>query len=353
MLFGPALFVHFHRTLFDFLKPIVLNEKRDSASYNSVFSILAHQYSSCQLKKTMDTDRIQINIDTPVEVEFHFPIKDVSGKSHQAMIRYQYPLFVKDYFSRAESILANKVFEGIKIRLTKDTLYSSRKRWIIQKNTSGLRFVGNVLVSINPSICDLSFEVIQTLSKDNQLKCYVLQLPLYVRFEGTRDELIFNNLSFDYPLTDEWHDIVSELSSLSKLINGQLSRNDWEKLWSEINQSYYVVDSIILAEDYSIPNNIQDNLILEYKTYKEIPGTTKTYRIDPANTNTQTQKHIHVYFDGKQLYAMNVDGTPHDGSKYRLSKSDMRFLASLGFKVPENGILDAYLIKDNKQNPPS
>ena len=301
----------------------------------------------------MDTDRIQINVDTPVEVEFHFSIKDVLGKKHQAMIRYQYPLFVKDYFSRAEEILSTTIFDEIRPRLTKDTLYSSRKRWIIQKNTSGLIFAGNILVSLNPSTNDLSIEDIQTLSQNNQLKCYVLQLPLYVRFEGSYDELMFDNINFDYPFTDEWRVVVSELFHLSKLINGQLSRNDWEKLWSTINQSYYVVDSIILAEDYSIPSTVQNNLILEYKTYKEIPGTTKTYRIDPANTNTQTQKHIHVYFDGKQLYAMNIDGTPHDGSKYRLSKSDMRFLASLGFKVPDNGLLEAYVVKDNTQNRPS
>ena len=38
------------------------------------------------------------------------------------------------------------------------------------------------------------------------------------------------------------------------------------------------------------------------------------YRIDPANTNTKTKRHIHIY-NGKESYAQNDDGSPHDGSK--------------------------------------
>jgi len=36
-----------------------------------------------------------------------------------------------------------------------------------------------------------------------------------------------------------------------------------------------------------------------------------SYRIDPENTSTGTQRHIHIWKDGKS-YAQNEDGSPHD-----------------------------------------
>ena len=38
------------------------------------------------------------------------------------------------------------------------------------------------------------------------------------------------------------------------------------------------------------------------------------YRIDPANTSTKTQKHIHIWNDKKE-YIQNDDGSPHDKHK--------------------------------------
>lgn len=290
----------------------------------------------------MDTSLIQIDIYTPVEVEYHFLIADIFGNKHQAMIRYQYPLYVKDYFSRVESILVNDVLKDYKPRLTKDTLYCARKREFIQKSLSGLRFIGNILVSFNPDISELSEDKIVSLSKNNGLKCYSIRLPLYARYDGPKDNLILNHENFDYSLTKEWEDIVIEISYLDKIIHKQLQDSDMDKLWLDVLDSYYTIDSIIVPADYYIKPEISEKLLLEYKTYKNVPGTTKTYRIDPANTNTRTQKHIHVYYDGKQIYAMNVDGTPHDGCKYRLSKNDLKFLNSLGFKTPDDGILEMY-----------
>ena len=140
-----------------------------------------------------------------------------------------------------------------------------------------------------------------------------------------------------------------KLLNLHKLVNNELPNRDFEHLWNEafsFYSSFCIVDAIVVPENYIIPTCRSSELILEFKQYKNIPGTTKTYRIDAANTNTNTQKHIHVYFDGEQLYAINVDGTPHDGSKYKLSKKDQAFLRDMRFVVPENGILEMYFFKD-------
>ena len=297
----------------------------------------------------MDTSFIQININTPIEVEYHFLIADIFGNKHQAMIRYQYPLYVKDYFSRVESILVNDVLKDYKPRLTKDTLYCARKREFLQKSLNGLRFVGDILVTFNPDISVMSEDKIASLLTANGLKCYPIRLPLYVRYDGPKDNLIINHENYNYSLTKEWEDIAQELSYLNKIIHNQLPNCEMDKFWLDVFNSYYTIDSIIVPADYYVKPEALKNLVLEYKTYKNVPGTTKTYRIDPANTNTRTQKHIHVFFDGKQIYAMNIDGTPHDGSKYRLSKADLRFLKDLGFKTPDNGILEMYTFK-GKEN---
>lgn len=45
-----------------------------------------------------------------------------------------------------------------------------------------------------------------------------------------------------------------------------------------------------------------------------LQGKTSTgyaFRVDKANTSTQTQKHIHIT-KGKENYSQNIDGTPHD-----------------------------------------
>ncbi len=89
--------------------------------------------------------------------------------------------------------------------------------------------------------------------------------------------------------------------------------------------------------------NGETKYILEHETYQSFPPTKCVYRLDKGNNAVGQQKHVHVYADKKhnhQLYAINIDGTPHDGSKYQLNKKHQDALRSLGFKVPENGILE-------------
>ena len=103
-----------------------------------------------------------------------------------------------------------------------------------------------------------------------------------------------------------------------------------------------IVDAIVIDSDSSIlTNNINHSqLVYEYHTYKNFGNTTKTYRIDKGNGQPGMQTHIHVYSKSGQLFAMNIDGTTHDGSKIQLSKTDQKILTDLGFTVPKDGILE-------------
>lgn len=85
---------------------------------------------------------------------------------------------------------------------------------------------------------------------------------------------------------------------------------------------------------------------LEHNTYKMLPGTRNSYRIDAQNTRTKTQRHAHVYAKhsggGKQLYSVNVDGSGHDGSSGTIiPMSHAQYLRSLGFEIPDNLSLES------------
>lgn len=109
-----------------------------------------------------------------------------------------------------------------------------------------------------------------------------------------------------------------------------------------------VVDAIIVEEN-SDENQLLENkgLIVEHEVYKQFGKSTRTYRIDKGDGSPGHQTHIHVYSKSGQLYAMNIDGTTHDGSKAQLSKKDQKTLTDLGFQVPKDGILE-WINLDNR-----
>lgn len=85
--------------------------------------------------------------------------------------------------------------------------------------------------------------------------------------------------------------------------------------------------------------------LFEHETYKRIPGTPNSYRQDPANTNTKTQQHTHVYAKpngrGKELYSVNLSGSGHDGSSgIEIPSSHADFLRSKGYDISPNNILE-------------
>ncbi|MBE6285924.1 MAG: hypothetical protein E7093_05745 [Bacteroidales bacterium] len=89
--------------------------------------------------------------------------------------------------------------------------------------------------------------------------------------------------------------------------------------------------------------NEEKRYILEYEIYKKFPPTKCVYRLDRSNNTTGQQTHIHVYADKKrhhQLYAINIDGSSHDGSKYLLSPKHQDALRVIGFIVPKDGLLE-------------
>lgn len=89
--------------------------------------------------------------------------------------------------------------------------------------------------------------------------------------------------------------------------------------------------------------NEENKYILEYEIYKKFPPTKCVYRLDHSNNTIGQQAHIHVYADKKhhhQLYAINIDGSSHDGSKYQLSPKHQDALRAIGFTVPKDGLLE-------------
>ena len=93
------------------------------------------------------------------------------------------------------------------------------------------------------------------------------------------------------------------------------------------------------------------NLALEHTTYKRIPGTKNSFRVDPQNKNTLTQRHAHVYAKpnggGKQLYSVNLDGSGHDGSSGKIiPQHHADHFRSLGFEIPASLALESIDIAD-------
>ena len=95
-------------------------------------------------------------------------------------------------------------------------------------------------------------------------------------------------------------------------------------------------------------------LLVEYETYHKLANTGYYYRIDKANNAPGQQRHVHVFKDKygvHQIMAINVDGTPHDGSKLQIPKKLIAPLRALGVNVPDGGLLeyeDAGIKVDNR-----
>ncbi len=109
----------------------------------------------------------------------------------------------------------------------------------------------------------------------------------------------------------------------------------------------YIVETIVFEDEEQKPF-LEQQLILEWEQYKQIPKTNLTYRYDTGNTNTKTKDHIHVFAKNNQLYAINIDGTPYDGSTAKLGSKEVKFLKSIGFTPPKDGILEWYKLDTNK-----
>ena len=85
--------------------------------------------------------------------------------------------------------------------------------------------------------------------------------------------------------------------------------------------------------------------LFEHHTYKAIPGTKNSYRQDAENTNTKTIQHSHVYAKphggGKELYAVNYNGTGHDGSSgIVIPLNHAVFFRNKGYQIADTNVLE-------------
>ena len=120
------------------------------------------------------------------------------------------------------------------------------------------------------------------------------------------------------------------------------------------NSMLEVEDSVlflVLDKDDTLNTAFKDEkrMLLEYDIYQPFPPTKCVYRIDHANNAVGQQEHLHVYADKNhkhQLYAINIDGTPHDGSKFQLNRKHQQALKNLGFPVPKEGLLEWLYLGD-------
>jgi hypothetical protein len=86
--------------------------------------------------------------------------------------------------------------------------------------------------------------------------------------------------------------------------------------------------------------------LFEHEVYKRIPGAKSSFREDPGNTNTMTLRHSHVFAKpkggGGQLYAVNIDGSGHDGSGgTSIPATHADFFRSKGYTIPVNNVLES------------
>lgn len=96
-------------------------------------------------------------------------------------------------------------------------------------------------------------------------------------------------------------------------------------------------------------SNVNSFDLFEHKIYKRISKTNSSYRQDSGNTNTKTMQHSHVYAkqkgSGGQIYAVNNDGTAHDGYKgVEIPSEHADFFRGKGYKINLKNILESIQI---------
>lgn len=91
------------------------------------------------------------------------------------------------------------------------------------------------------------------------------------------------------------------------------------------------------------------NLIMEGR-WVDAPRSGWSYRVDPRNTSTHTQRHVHIakskHISAKNMQASwNQDGTRHDKSTFNKSVGDKQFVKKLArdvLNIPDSVILESY-----------
>ena len=101
-----------------------------------------------------------------------------------------------------------------------------------------------------------------------------------------------------------------------------------------------ITDIVVSIDDQLIDSHLSNDPLLEWSRYEPIPNTHRYARKDIGQSIPGKEWHIHVFASSKNkncLYAINADGSSHDGSKAYVQPDDCIFLRSKGINVPENG----------------
>ncbi len=107
-----------------------------------------------------------------------------------------------------------------------------------------------------------------------------------------------------------------------------------------------MIDFIIVTEE--VNNNLDKNgLFFEKRdVFTPILGVKNySYRIDPqlGTGGPGRQRHIHLFYNGTELLAMNIDASGHDGyHQVRIPSKVIPFLRDKGFLIPPNNIIELY-----------
>ena len=115
-----------------------------------------------------------------------------------------------------------------------------------------------------------------------------------------------------------------------------------------------IVDAIYITEQ--VYNSLTDKsgLVIEAKTfYYPIPGLKHyTHRYDKVFGEQKPghQNHVHVFYDGKEMFAINADGSAHDGChQVRIPYELNPFLQKKGIAIPPNNIIEMFNVSDSSK----
>lgn len=86
--------------------------------------------------------------------------------------------------------------------------------------------------------------------------------------------------------------------------------------------------------------------LYEHETYKPVPGSKSSYRVDYGAKNARTVKHSHVYAKPKgedqEIYVVNVGGSEHDGSSgIEIPTAHADYFRSLGYDIDSENTLES------------
>lgn len=294
-------------------------------------------------------------MDNRVIYKFVFPFQWVYGCSKANVMAYipiVVPVDCAQYFapilSKIEEILSYAAKQQIKIGGP-----------FIFNNEDEENFIshyveyGKVHLIENPT---LPYELICDAEKFNGKSCgsLLMSLPLYVSKNINWEEIPSREpipiCGKEYDLTNQsytsfWKSIISQFQSIVKPQN-----EDYLSTLYEIT-SYEETNRIcvIISEE-----NLSSSSTPLFEHLIDIKGTNRVYRYDVGNPDLNFKDHIHVFIKGhvgkgQEVFIICRDGSGHDrfkGSMYHLSNSEVKFLKSIGFSVPENRLIECCGVDD-------